>query len=123
MSRARLHFSAGPNGTGPRPVRCLPSARRPRPASRWTADSRPGLPNTHPAARIPSISALGIPLSRVLSTTLPRRCTSSSGMSIRTGQTSKQRPHRDDAYGSDFSTGPASTPLSSGLRTAPIGPG
>ncbi len=44
-------------------------------------------------------------------------------MSIRTGQTSKQRPHSDDAYGSDFSTGPASTPLSSGLSTAPIGPG
>ncbi len=42
---------------------------------------------------------------------------------MRTGQTSKHRPHSEDAYGSAFSTGPASTPFSSGVRMAPIGPG
>ena len=35
------------------------------------------------------------------STTFARRWTSTSGMSMRTGQTSKQAPHSDEAYGSE----------------------
>ena len=41
---------------------------------------------------------------------------------MRTGQTSKQAPHSDEAYGSDAVCS-SETPLSSGLRIAPIGPG
>ena len=41
-------------------------------------------------------------------------------MSMRTGQASKQAPHRDDANGSEAF---ASTPVSCGERIAPIGPG
>ena len=47
-------------------------------------------------------------------------------MSIRTGQTSKQAPHSDDANGSDavcLSTGRLAMPRSCGVRIAPIGPG
>ena len=47
-------------------------------------------------------------------------------MSIRTGQTSKQAPHSDEAYGSEavcLSTGCWAMPRSCGVRIAPIGPG
>ena len=47
-------------------------------------------------------------------------------MSIRTGQTSKQAPHSDEANGRDavcLSTGCLAIPRSCGVRIAPIGPG
>jgi len=59
-------------------------------------------------------------------TTCPRRWTSTSGMSIRTGQASKQAPHSDEAKGSEavcLSTGPRAIPRNCGVRMAPIGPG
>ena len=59
-------------------------------------------------------------------TTWPRSWTRISGMSIRTGQTSKHAPHSDEANGSDavcLSTGWRAIPRSCGVRIAPIGPG
>ena len=44
-------------------------------------------------------------------------------MSMRTGQTSKQAPHSDEAYGSESVCSSTPVPFISGLRIAPIGPG
>ena len=44
-------------------------------------------------------------------------------MSMRTGQTSKHAPQSEEAYGSESTCGSVPTPLRSGLRIAPIGPG
>lgn len=54
-----------------------------------------------------------------------RSSTSSDGMSILTGQASKQAPQRLEAYGSELlgSSLAACIPASCGVRTAPIGPG
>jgi len=66
-------------------------------------------------------SAVGSRRSRAASSTCrARRWTSSDGISIRTGQTSKQAPHSDEAYGRDALS---SIPVSCGDSTAPIGPG
>ena len=56
---------------------------------RWSASSQL-------AAVIAACSAVGTP-PRCSSTTRVRRCTSIDGMSMRTGHTSKQAPHRLDA--------------------------
>ena len=66
----------------------------------------------------PALSA-AVPFA-VPSTTSARRCRSSSGMSIFTGQTSRQAPHKLDAKGN---CAVLPRPISCGVITAPIGPG
>ena len=55
-----------------------------------------------------------------LSVICARRCSSNSGISILTGHTSRQAPHRLDAYG-NFAA--LFKPINCGVMTAPIGPG
>ena len=44
-------------------------------------------------------------------------------MSIRTGQASKQAPHKVEANGSEAAWSELAGPTSCGVSTAPIGPG
>src|SRR6185437_14369414 len=90
-------------------------------AARSARVQRDVLRIVHAAVAITAASGVGTRCAdRLASTTRERRCTSIVGMSIATGQASKQAPHNDDANGR---LGLCSTPVSCGDRTAPIGPG
>ena len=110
---ARRSLEVARPGTTP-PIGPGPGSRpiRPRRPNNRPADRRRSLGQAEAAAgvrsaqrgrthrRRPRRSAAGGSL-RDWRTTCPRRWTRTSGMSIRTGQTSKHAPHSDDAYGSD----------------------
>ena len=75
----------------------------------------------HDAAAIATASADGTrECARASSTFWERSRTSSDGMSMRTGHTSKHAPHSVEAYGN---VGLSLIPVSCGESTAPIGPG
>ena len=87
------------------------------------AEKRRRSDKSQAAEAIAARSVRSDPFSRFASTARVRRCTSSRGMSMRTGHTSKQAPHSVEAYGSDSATSSEATSRSWGTRTAPIGPG
>ena len=84
-----------PPGSVVRPKR--PSTRPARPDALSAQASRRASEKAQAAAFIAAASGLGTASPRWLSTTWARRSTSTDGMSMRTGQTSKQAPHSDDA--------------------------
>ena len=67
------------------------------PEARSALASRFADENVQAAAFIATASGLGTRSPRCASTTAARRSTSTDGMSMRTGQTSKQAPHSDEA--------------------------
>src|SRR5690606_5737496 len=93
-SRASLQADTG---QGSRPIAVLFfSIRPPSSAPFWAFSQRRWSENIQEAPLIASSSPDGRP-PRSSSTTLVRRRTRSSGISIRTGQTSKHAPHSDEA--------------------------
>ena len=98
MSRLAVHREPGQGSAvmrSPEPAMIRPaaSAFSARPKSRGER-----MPNA--ATFIARSWPLGFP-PRSESICLARRCTRIDGMSMRTGQASKQAPHNDDANGSD----------------------
>ena len=109
-------------------IRGRPRRRNQRPirAVRPARANRFGRRMTYAAAAIAIASASGRPrwAERAASTCRVRSSTSSEGMSILTGQASKQAPHSVEANGSEsLGSSPPVMPVSWGARTAPIGPG
>lgn len=98
-----------------------PATTRPSPDAFCAAVYRAGRRITAAAVFIASFSGV----TPVCSVCWWRNSTSSDGMSIFTGQASKQAPQRLEAYGRELfgSSFAACIPASCGVRTAPMGPG
>ena len=107
-----------PMGPGTRAIRWSRGSHRcSAPPSRCSRSKPRGEAKARLSAAITRRSERGVAPD---STAAVRRWTSIEGMSILTGQTSKQAPHSVEAKGSEER---ASIPSSCGERTAPIGPG
>lgn len=113
---------AGNSEPGNGSLRIMPrrDSSRPAVASRCAAWNRRGPDITQDIAAVATASGLTFGFA---ATAAVRSCVSTDGMSIRTGHTSKQAPHSEEAYGRDAACSSCMSPTSWRARIVPIGPG